>query len=726
MHLAVKQRLAGAMRQMCAATGAAIVAVSVAGAQANPALPAYPNTPRGNQTDDLSGSRVADPYRWLESVAALDVHAWVTSQNALAESFLAQLSRRKEIQTLVSWTWAYSKVSAPFGGGDRLFFYENSGLENQAALRVQDRKETPSRVLIDPDAFSRDGLIAIVDQSASPDGRYLAYATSVQGSAWRVVRIRDVRTSQDLSEELRGIKDGPLAWTKDERGFFYTRSDAGRQSSTANPLAPDGRQQVFYHHVGRPQSDDDLVFENARRPDWRLRADVSEDGQYVIISARAGVDEANRLMFIDLDNPKKPNLGAPMVKLFDAGDAMYEFVSNTGPVFFIRTTKNAPRARLVAVDINSPDENHWTTVVRETYDALVECRRVDDRLVAHRLRDAHSVLELYAMDGGPRGTIYLPGVGTVTAITPRTEFRELYFEYSSFLQPPTVYRYDLESRMVSAFRDAHADTSYARYETTQLYYASKDGTRIPMWVTARRGITLDGTHPTLLSGAGSFNLAGTPAWTAEVAAWLQLGGIYAVANVRGGGENGRAWHDAAAGARKGVAIDDMTAAAEFLITQHYTNAAQLGVTGKGASGLLAAGTMVAHPELFGAAAIDAGLLDMLRYTKFTIGSTWTSEFGSPDKPSDLRALLAYSPLQNIRAGTRYPATLVTVGDHDEVATPAHSYKFAAALQAAQAAPAPVLLRVDLETGFGPGTPIAHRLALDTDQLTFLAGMLRLR
>ena len=688
----------------------------------------YPATPRGVQSDDVSGVHLADPYRWLELVTSPEVHSWVAAQDAVTESFLSQVPHRTEIADRVRRFALYPKLSAPFGGGERLFFFENSGLENQPALYVQDRHDTPARVLIDPNAFSHDGFIAIVDQAASPDGRYLAYAVSTQGSAWRQVRVRDIRSGQDLSDELRGVKESPLSWTKDERGFFYIRSDVGTTPAT-NPLAPDGRPRLYYHRIGQKQSDDRLMYEAADHPDWRLRADVSQDGEYLVIAARsgAGTEAPNRLYFIDLDNPKRPNLGAPLVKLFDTADALYEFVSSEGPLFFIRTTKDAPRARLVAVDINSPDPDHWTTVVRETYDPLIGAIRVDDRIVAHRLHDAHSVLELYSFDGGARGVVPLPGpgIGTVAEINGRSEDREFYFTFSSVLQPPNVYRYDLDGKNAIPYRSARPDTALAQYETTQLFYSSKDGTRVPLFITARRGIALDGTHPTLLAGDGAFHASSTPGYSPLVAAWLESGGVYAVANVRGGGEYGRAWHDAASGARKQTSFDDFMAAAEFLIAQRYTRSALLAISGRGNGGLLVGAAMTQRPELFGAALIDAGLLDMTRFNHFASGAAWTREYGSPDNAGDLRTLLAYSPLQRVKDGTTYPATLITVGDHDEVFTPIHSYKFAAALQASQSGQAPVLLRTLSNTGFGPGTPLSKELAIDGDRLTFLLGALHL-
>jgi prolyl oligopeptidase len=684
---------------------------AVTSAQGSGGAPAYPATPRGNQADEIAGVRVPDPYRWLESLSSPAVRSWIVAENGVTDAFLAQVPRRKEIRDLVTSAWNFPRIGAPFSAGERLFFYENGGLENQPALYVRDRPEVAARVLIDPNAFSSDGLIAIVDQSPSPDGRYLEYAVSTQGSAARLVRIRDVKTAQDLGDELRDVLDSTVAWTRDERGFFYVRHDA--------------RQVVYYHRLGHAQSDDQIIYENADGPDWRYTVRVSQDGQYLLISARPGADLHNRLYLIDLDNPGKPNLRAPLVKLFDANDALYEFVANDGPVVYLRTDKGAPRGRLVAVDINTPDPNHWTSVIRETYDPLVEVVRVENRLVAHRLRDAHSVLELYALDGGNRGVIQLPGVGTVTELHPRPDNHEMYFVYTSFLQPPSPYRYDFDARNVVPYADVRADTALVRYETTQLFFTSKNGTRVPMFITARRGITLDGTHATLLAGGGGFNTSMTPVFSPDVWTWLELGGIYAVANVRGGGENGRAWHDSASGPRKQVAIDDFVAAAEFLIGQRYTRSSLLGVTGRGHAGLLAAAAMTQRPKLFGAAVIDDGLFDMARFTRLEDGSSWIAEYGSPDRPSDLRALLGYSPLQAVTSDIGYPPTLLTAGDHNEIIAPSHSYKFAASLQRSQGQGGLSLLRVVPDVGYGPGIPTSKRITLDADRLTFLAAALHL-
>jgi prolyl oligopeptidase len=684
----------------------------------------FPATMRGGQADDLNGIKVSDPYRWLEAVHSPAVQAWVAGQNAFTEAHLAQLPQRKAVIAQVARSWAYPKLSAPFTAGDRRFFYENSGLENQSVLYVQDRTDALPHVLIDPYSFSKDGLIPIVDQSPSADGRYLAYAVALHGGSARSVRIRDVRTGQDVGDELSGIKAGPLAWTHDGRGFFYVRSDLVQPAAASNPLAPEGRQRVFYHRIGRSQSDDKLVYENPDHPEWRLRADISDDGQYLVLTLRAGTDLRNRLYVIDLDNPRHPNLGAPLVKLFDAGDALYDFVANQGPVFYLRTSRGAPRNRLVAVDINIPDANRWTPIIPETYDPLIDVRRVDDRFVAHHLHDAHSVLDLVSLDGGVRGTVELPGIGTVVELNANGDGREFFFTFTSFLQPPAIYRYDLETRAATPYKEPRTEDLGARFETTQLFYTSKDGTRVPMFITAKRGLTLDGTHAALLSGIGSMNESATPVFSPEVVAWLELGGIYAVANVRGGGEYGRAWHEAASGPHKQVAVDDFIAAAEFLVSQRYTRPSSLGIFGRGFGGVLVGAAMTQRPELFGAVVADAGLFDLARFPRFTVGATWTPEFGSPDRPADLRALLGYSPLQNVRPSVHYPPTLITAGESDDVIAAAHSYKFVAALQAAQAGEGLVLLRAEPGVGNGALIPTAKQMAASADRLTFLVNALR--
>jgi prolyl oligopeptidase len=697
--------------------------LATAGAQ-QPGLPLrYPPTTRGSQADEVGGVRAADPYRWLESTSSADVRTWVSSQNALTESYLGLLPRRKEIAERLGGYAARRVTSPPDAGGERIFFAERNGSDNQPVIFVQDRPETRPRVLLDPNAFSPDGLIAIVDRAASPDGRYLAYGVSIQGSSSRTIHVRDVRTTQDLSDNIRGVKQAPIGWTADSRGFFYVRTLAGAGGSDA--LAPDGRQQLLYHRVGRGQEDDQMIFEAPDHPDWRLDARVSEDGQYLVIALTPKTEPRTRLYFIDLDNPDRPNLRAPVVKLFDTGDAFYEFVSSDGPLFFVRTNKNAPRGRIVAVDINSPDENHWTNVVRESYDALVGAVRVGNRVVAHHLRNGRSTLDLYAFDGGARGSVPIPGIGTVSDLTPLRDKGELYFTYSSFLQPPEVLHYDLDTRTELVYRDAGTDSTFNTYETTQLFYTSRDGTRIPLFITARRGLTLNGTHPTLLAiGDAAFGRPASLAYSPMLATWISLGGIYAVADVRGGGEDGRLWHEAAMGARKQTTTDDLTSAAAFLIDQRYTRPSLLGLVASGFGGIAAGNAITRRPDLFAAATIDGGVFDLTRFNRFTVGWTWVSEFGAPTDGGSLRSLLAVSPLQNALMSGRFPAVLVSASEHDDVVPPLHSYKFAATLQASQTGPGPELLRVEPDIGVESTMPLSKQSARDADRLTFLLSALR--
>ena len=698
------------------------LAATVGAQQAGPALH-YPATNRGGQIDEVGGVRAADPYRWLENISSSDVRSWVSAQNAVTDAYLAQLPRRKEIADRLATFMERRVTSPPVAGGDRIFFAERNGNDNQPVVFVQDRPETRPRVLLDPNAFSADGLIAIVDRAVSPDGRYLAYGVSIQGSSSRTIHVRDVRTTQDLGDNVRGVKSASIGWTADSRGFFYVRTLSAAGASDA--LAPDGRQQVVYHRVGRGQEDEQVIFETPDHPDWRLDARVSEDGQYVVIALTPKTEPRTRLYFIDLDNPDRPNLRAPVVKLFDTGDAFYEFVSSDGPLFFVRTNKNAPRGRVVAVDINAPDESHWTNVVRETYDALVGAVRVGNRVVAHHLRTGRSTLDLYAFDGGARGSVPLPGIGSVSDLTPLRDKGELYFTYSSFLQPPEVLHYDIDTKFESVYRDTAIDSTFSTYETTQLFYTSRDGTRIPLFITARRGLTLNGTHPTLLAiGDGAFGKPASLAFSPMIATWISLGGIYAVADVRGGGEDGRLWHEAAMGARKQTTTDDLTSAAAFLIDQRYTRPSLLGLVASGFGGIAVGGAVTRRADLFAAASIDGGVFDLARFNRFTVGWTWVSELGTPTDAASLRSLLAASPLHNALTPGRFPAVLVTVSEHDDVVPPLHSYKFVAALQSGQTGQGPELLRVESDAGMEAAMPASKQSARDADRLTFLLSALR--
>jgi prolyl oligopeptidase len=684
----------------------------------------YPTTHRGAQVDDIHGLRIADPYRWLEDVTSPDVRRWIDEQNAFTESFLARSGTlRDSIRSRMAELLGYRRVRPPLFGGDKLYLMDFGGLDDQPVIYVQDRPKTALRVVLDATALSTDGSVSMVSESPSPDGRYLGYGVSINGSDWQQFRVRDVRAVRDLADTVIGIRRSRMAWTKDGRGFFYVRSDFDIGARTANPIGVDRAPRVFYHRVGERQAQDQLVYERPDHPDWLFDVVVSDDGQYAVISATRGSEEQNRLFFIDLDRPKRPNIGAPIVTLFDVPDAKYQFLSSRGSLFYLLTTRDAPRGRVVAVDINAPHPSRWTTVVKETYDALVGARRVGNRMLAHRLKDARSMLELYDLDGSPRGEVALPAVGSVGEITTGFDDEEFYFTFSSFLIPPKVFRYVMETRALTEQRSASVPTDLTKYVTTQLFATAKDGMRIPLFVTSRSDVPMDGSNPTLLVGDGAFAHWMSPTFSPEVIGWLEMGGVYAVANVRGGGEYGRAWHEAGMLGRKQTSIDDFIAAAEYLIAQRYTRPASLALGGHVSGGLLAAATALARPQLAAAVLVDAGVLDLARFDKFTIGPSWTPEYGSPAEPAQLKPLLDYSPLQNVRDGTRYPAFFITAGQNDDRVAPIHSYKFAAAMQAAQAASAPILLRVERRAGHGDHDPTRKALAATADRLLFLATVL---
>jgi prolyl oligopeptidase len=706
------------------AFAAVVVTASAVRAQplSPPQAPRYPSAHRSGIIDDYGGVRVADPYRWLEDVTAAETRAWVDAENAVTASFIAQLpaSSRQALRDRLTQFWKYPRLRPPFAGGDRLFYYENSGSDNAATLYVQDRPDVAPRVLLDPNALWPDGSTAVVAASASPDGKYLAYALSARGSEWWELRVRDVRSGQDVADTVRGVRHGRPAWTNDDRGFFYVRTGADTAWRMANPFAPVRGERVFYHHVGDRQADDQLIYERTDHPDWRLDVTVSEDGQYAVITTRRGLDPNNRVVFVDLDKPRRPNVGAPVVTLVDLPDARYEFVSSEGSIFYLLTTKDAMRGRVVGVDINAPHQSRWLTVVRETWDALVDARRAGDRIVAHRVHDSHSLVQLYALDGSARGEIHLPSVGTVTEITGRARDQEFYYGFTSYLVPQTIFRYDLETRSPASYKDARTDIDLSNYETRELFFTSVDGTRIPMSVSARRDIVLDGSHPTLLAVNGAFGQSFLPTFSPEIATWIDRGGVFAVANVRGGGEYGRAWHEAGRAGRKKTTVNDVIAAADFLIGQRYTRSAALAITGRAHGGLAAAAAVVQRPDLFSAVLIDGGVLDMARFDRFGAGWSWIGEYGAPSDPAQLAMLLSYSPLHAVREGTRYPATLITTSDRDGGVSPMHSYKMAAALQGAQPAGAPpVLLRVERNAGATAAIDAA------TDRLAFFALVLGL-
>ncbi|MEO8911177.1 MAG: prolyl oligopeptidase family serine peptidase [Gemmatimonadaceae bacterium] len=727
---------------------------------------AYPAAVRGTQVDDYHGVSIADPYRWLEDTDAPATKAWVEAENKLSDTFLAGIPERLAIKDRLTQLWNYARYSAPFKEGGRYFYFQNTGLQNQSVLYVEDGRNAPPRELLDPNTLSPDGTVALSGQAASDDGHYLAYSLSASGSDWQELHVRDVNDAKDLPDVVKWVKFSGISWTHDNRGFFYSRYD---EPTSGNKMTNVNRnQKVYYHRIGRDQSRDELIYDRPDQPDWIFDATVSDDGQYLIITISQGTDVRTRLYFIDLDNSGRPQINNPVVRLIDKLDAEYSFVGNKGTMFYVRTDRNAPRGRIVAISIDNPREERWNTVVGESKDALVSATMAGQEIVGNYLQDAHSSIRFFTasrdvrreprprppqqqprtptsvyddtsaapvmtrgaqMTGGGfvmRGELPLPGIGTVGELNSRQDDDEMFYSFTSFLYPTTIYRFDLNSRRNEVFRAPKVAFDPSKYETRQVFYTSKDGTKVPMFITAKKGLVLDGSNPTLLYAYGGFNISLTPTFSSTNAAWLDMGGIYAQPNLRGGGEYGKEWHEGGMLAKKQNVFDDFIAAAQYLISQKYTSTPKLAIRGGSNGGLLVGAVMTQRPDLFGAALPEVGVMDMLRFQKFTIGWAWTSDYGSSDNADQFAYLRAYSPLQNIKPGTCYPPTLGFTADHDDRVVPGHTFKFIATLQAAQACTNPILVRIETKAGHGAGKPTSKQIDEAADRFAFLVRELHMK
>lgn len=659
----------------------------------------YPTTRRDTTADTYFGTRVPTPYRWMEDQNSPDVAAWVDSQNAATFHYLDGVTLRGAFKDRLTTLWNYARVSVPDRPmrGGALFFTKNSGLQSQSPIYRLTPQASRAQLVLDPNTLSPDGSTALSAWSVSPDGRYLAYGLSPGGSDWRELHVRVLATGKDLPDTVHWAKFSDASWTNDGKGFFYSRFPAPPpgQVLTAAPL----NQKVYYHVLGTPDSTDRLIFAQPDHPDWYVSGFVTEDGQYLILSYGNATDR-NHLSYADMGDPMHPKVAAEVKPLFTAYDASYRVIGNLRNTFFVRTTNGAPKARIVAVDPADPAPEKWRVVVPEGPDAIEGAVLAGGRLIVEDLSDVKSRLRIFSTEGRAMGEVPLPGIGSVGGLSARNDTPELYYGFASFLRPPTVYRFDLISRKTASFQPPRVAFTAGAYETKQVFYTSKDGTRVPMFITAKKGIALDGSHPTVLYAYGGFDINITPAFSPVVAVWLEHGGVYAVPNLRGGGEYGEAWHHAGMLDKKQNVFDDFIAAAEYLIKSGYTSSAHLAIHGYSNGGLLVGAVEDQRPELFAAAYPGAGVMDMLRYQDFTAGKGWVSEYGSSDDSAQFSYLIKYSPVQNVKPGTCYPATIITTADHDDRVVPSHSYKFAAALQAAQSCDHPALIRVDTKTSHG--------------------------
>jgi len=676
----------------------------------------YPSAHKSAVVDDYHGTPVPDPYRWLEDPDAPDSRAWIEAENRITESYLAQIPQRDAIRRRLTQLWNYPKYGAPFHKVGRYFFFKNDGLQNQSVLYKQASLVADAEVLLDPNVLSSDGTVALSTLALSEDGRLLAYGTSASGSDWEEFHVRDIATARDRADHLRWIKFSGASWTHDGRGFFYSRypEAADKALTSVNRF-----QKVYYHRLGTAQAQDVLVYERSDQPDWGFGAAVTDDGRYVVMNVWLGTDRRNRVHYLDLRSATRPRVTGVVTRLLDDFDAGYGFIGNDGPVFYFLTDLDAPKKRVIAIDTRQPERARWREIIPQGEDVLEGVQIIHDVFVAHYMHDAHSRLRLFALDGRFLKDVALPTLGAVASISGERKDDAMFYAFTSFLYPTTIFRYDFTEGTSSVFKAPAIDFDPSRYETKQVFYTSKDGTRVPMFITHKQGIKLDGSNPTYLYGYGGFDISLTPSFSVSVLAWLELGGVYAMPNLRGGGEYGEEWHQAGMHEKKQNVFDDFLAAAEYLIAQGYTTPAKLAVGGGSNGGLLVGAAITQRPELFGAALPAVGVMDMLRFHKFTIGWAWVTEYGSADSAAQFPYLYKYSPLHNLKAGARYPATLITTADHDDRVVPGHSFKFAAALQAAQAGPAPVLIEIETKAGHGAGKPTSKVIEEQADRWAFL-------
>jgi len=671
----------------------------------------YPVTRTTNQVDIYHGVSVADPYRWLEDDNSAETKAWVAAQNQVTFGYLKQIPERDAIHRRLEQLWNFERYSVPFQEGGVYFFTRNDGLQNQSVLYKLSSLDDQPRLLLDPNRLSSDGTAALAGLAVSHDGRYLAYGVSAAGSDWEEWKIRDVSTGEDTTDDLKWIKFSGASWTKDGSGFFYCRYD--EPTDATKMTAVNYYQKLYFHRLGTPQSADKLIYHRDDFKDWGFGGQVTDDGHYLILSVSQGTDQRNRVFYLDLTTP-----GAAVVELLNDFDAQYSFLDNDGPVFWFRTDLAAPRGRIVAVDTTRPQRANWRELVPQAAETLTEVSVVNNSFVCAYLKDAHSQVKVFSPDGKFLYQIALPGIGTAGGFGGKRSDTETFYSFTSFTSPGVVYRYDLVARTNSVFRAPKVDFNPADYETKQVFYRSKDGTRVPMFIS-RKKTSPKGPAPTLLYAYGGFDISITPAFSVANLVWMEMGGTYAVANLRGGGEYGEAWHQAGMKLKKQTVFDDFISAAEWLTAKGYTTRPKLAISGASNGGLLIGACETERPDLYGACLPQVGVMDMLRFNRFTIGWAWMSEYGSPDNAEEFAALRAYSPLHNVRPGTKYPPTLVLTGDHDDRVVPAHSFKFAATMQADQAGDAPVLIRVETRAGHGAGKPTAKIIDEAADKWAFL-------
>lgn len=673
----------------------------------------YPKPRKANQVDNYHGTSVADPYRWMEEAPLnAETQSWIEAQNKLTDSFLSTIPERDAIKARLTEVWNYERFSAPSKIAEGFYIYsKNDGLQNQSVLYRANSINDPGKVFFDPNKLTTDGTAALSGSSFTDDGKLWAYGIAKSGSDRTEWKVMNTETGEYLPDTLSPNRQGGVSWLNDNSGFFYSRfpdAQTGAEYKGASKF-----QKIYFHKLGTPQSEDYIVYERPEDGEMFMGGGVTEDGNWFVISVSKGTERMNMVYFKNLSMAK-----APIMPLVTDRKNSYSFIGNDGSVFYFRTDKDAPRGKVVSVDALKATPE-WKDVIPESADTLNGVQFVNNQFVLNYMQDASTKIKIYETSGKFVRDVELPGIGSAGGFGGRRNDTETFYSYSSYNAPPTIYRYDLKSGKSTLFRQAKVKFNAADIEVNRVFYNSKDGTRVPMFVVHKKGLKLDGTNPTLLYGYGGFNIAQTPGFSVARLPWLEMGGVYAVACIRGGSEYGREWWANGAKLKKQNVFDDFIAAGEYLIANKYTTNSKLAIQGGSNGGLLVGAVLNQRPDLFGAALPAVGVMDMVRFTEFTVGAAWKSDYGDPKKPDEFKALYAYSPLHNIKPGTKYPATMVTTADTDDRVFPAHSFKYAAALQEAQAGDAPILIRIETKAGHGAGKPTSKQIQEQADIYGFL-------
>ncbi|MFN8577450.1 MAG: prolyl oligopeptidase family serine peptidase [Candidatus Sericytochromatia bacterium] len=678
----------------------------------------YPQSKKIDVKENYHGNIIHDPYRWLEDPHSEDTKKWVDEQNLVTRKYIDSSSIKDKFKSRLTELWNYPKYSAPTKEGDRYFFYKNDGLQNQAVLYMQKELNGESKEILDPNKLSSDGTAAISSQSFNKEGTLLGYGISQSGSDRQVVKIRNVDTGKDYDEVLKWCKFSGIAWKNDSSGFYYNRFP---ETGTVPTEDLNNYSKIYWHTLGTAQSEDKLIYEDKKHKELGFYPFISDDGKYLFIHVYKGTASENTLMYREIESD-----GA-FKKIISEPDASYEYIDNDNNFIYLKTTYNSPKGRIIKIDLNNPSKENWQEIIPEQLDVMDSVKFIGGKFVITYMKNAYHTLKTYELDGKLNEIIKLPTIGSVEEITGKRDENEMFIKFTSFTYPSTILKYDINKNKLETFRDSEAKFNPKDYETNQVFYKSKDGTLVSMFISHKKGLKLDGNNPVLLYGYGGFNVSLNPSFSISRVVWMENGGVFAMPNLRGGGEYGEEWHKSGMLEKKQNVFDDFISAGEWLIENKYTNSKKLAIHGGSNGGLLVGASMTQRPDLFGAVICSVPVLDMLRYHKFTVGRYWIPEYGDAEtNPEHFKFMIKYSPLHNIKKGINYPTTLVTTADTDDRVVPSHAHKFTATLQEFQKEDGnPILIRVETKAGHGAGKPTSKVIDEQTDIYSFLYKALEL-